>query len=102
MLCCISDIEGKGCFTATNPSIEQVKAMTVKQPLPSISEIQQSKNTPDEMEFTDHSVKAHGGVIRKPAPGRLPPTYRNNEAYSDFLKKTRSVFYRIKWSLFKE
>ena len=88
--------------TATNPAIEQVKATTVKKPLPSIAEIQQSKNAYEEMEVQDHSVKSHGGVIRKPAPGRLPPTYRNNEAYSDFLKKTRSVFYRIKWSLFKE
>jgi hypothetical protein len=52
------------------------------------------------LEVTDHGVKNHG-VIRKPL-SRVPQTFRESEAYSDFLKKTKSVFFRIKWSLFKD
>lgn len=87
--------------TATNPDIEAVKATTIKQSTNPLAKVQDGLKAYDEMEVTDHSVKAHGGVSRKPV-GRLPPTYRGSEAYSDFLKKTKSVFYRIKWSLFKE
>ena len=86
--------------TATNPDIEQVKATTINQPVKAVANMQ-SGGPYEDMEVTDHSIKAHGGVSRKPV-GRLPPTYRGSEAYSDFLKKTKSVFYRIKWSLFKE
>lgn len=85
--------------TATNPDIEQVKTMTIKRPGQALASMQ--SDSYEVMEATDHSIKAHGGVTRKPAH-RLPPTYRGSEAYSDFLKKTKSVFYRIKWSLFKE
>ena len=87
--------------TATNPDIEAVKATTINQSKNPLAKVQDGLKAYDEMEVTDHSVKAHGGVSRKPV-GRLPPTYRGSEAYSDFLKKTKSVFYRIKWSLFKE
>lgn len=86
--------------TATNPDIEQVKATTINQPGKALASMQNG-GPYEEMEVTDHSIKAHGGISRKPA-SRLPPTYRGSEAYSDFLKKTKSVFYRIKWSLFKE
>ncbi len=51
-------------------------------------------------EGIDHSVRQHG-IERKPV-GRVPQSYRESQAYSDFLKKTRSMFFRIKWSLFKE
>jgi len=53
----------------------------------------------DNMEFTDHSAAQFHGVPRRSAP-RV--NMRESEAYSDFLKKTKSVFFRIKWSLFKE
>ena len=86
--------------TSTNPDIEQVKATTINQPGKALASMQNG-GPYEEMEVTDHSIKAHGGISRKPA-SRLPPTYRGSEAYSDFLKKTKSVFYRIKWSLFKE
>ncbi|MDR0645460.1 MAG: hypothetical protein LBG46_00255, partial [Elusimicrobiota bacterium] len=46
----------------------------------------------------DHAAKI---VIRQPM-SRVPQSFRESEAYSDFLKKTKSVFYRIKWSLFKD
>lgn len=87
--------------TATNPDIEMVKATTINQSKNPLAKVQDGLKAYDEMEVTDHSIKAHEGVSRKPV-GRLPPTYRGSEAYSDFLKKTKSVFYRIKWSLFKE
>ena len=48
----------------------------------------------------DHAARSHG-IVRKPL-GRVPHSFRDSEAYSDFLKKTKSVFYRIKWSLFNE
>lgn len=48
----------------------------------------------------DHGPRAHG-IVRKPV-GRVPQTFQESAAYSDFLKKTRSVFYRIKWSLFND
>lgn len=86
--------------TATNPDIERVKATTINQPGKALGGMQ-SGGPYEELEVTDHSIKAHGGISRKPA-SRLPPSYRGSEAYSDFLKKTKSVFYRIKWSLFKE
>ena len=46
-----------------------------------------------EMPATDHS-------LRRNIPRRAAA--RNGGEYSDFLGKTKSVFYRIKWSLFKE
>ncbi len=53
----------------------------------------------DELEMTDHSANQHR-IIRKPV-GRVPHSYRS-EGYSDFLKKTKSIFFRIKWSVFKD
>ena len=47
----------------------------------------------DDTLITDHSIKTH--IVRK-------ASMREDEEYSDFLGKTKSVFYRIKWSLFKE
>ena len=57
-----------------------------------LSPVQEAKQTEDTL-VTDHSVRAH--IPRK-------ASIREGEEYSDFLGKTKSVFYRIKWSLFKE
>ena len=47
----------------------------------------------EQMQVTDHSIKTQ--LQRKAA-------IREGVEYSDFLGKTKSMFYRIKWSLFKE
>ena len=41
----------------------------------------------------DHSIRTR--LARRPAA-------KDEAVYSDFLGKTKSVFYRIKWSLFKD
>ncbi|MDR0952757.1 MAG: hypothetical protein LBM71_01000 [Elusimicrobiota bacterium] len=48
----------------------------------------------------DHAAKPQG-TARKSAL-RVPQTYDGTEPYSDFLKRTKSMFFRIKWSLFKD
>ncbi len=57
-----------------------------------LSPVKEEPKTEDPL-ITDHSIKTH--IVRKAA-------MRDGEEYSDFLGKTKSVFYRIKWSLFKE
>lgn len=59
------------------------------------------QNTVSENTFTDHSIRR--SVVRRHPYARNPlTTFQKNEEYSDFLKKTKSMFYRIKWSLFKD
>ena len=97
----------------TNSSMQTLKTNTIKPmtlktgPIPSekttrvqIPSSEQDKGPYDEMDFTDHSAAPFHGVTRRPI-GRVP-NYRESEAYSDFLKRTKSIFFRIKWSLFKE
>lgn len=97
----------------TNSSMQTLKTNTIKPmtlktgPIPSekttraqIPATSQDKGPYDEMDFTDHSAAKFHGVSRRPI-GRVP-NYRESEAYSDFLKRTKSIFFRIKWSLFKE
>lgn len=55
----------------------------------------------DENTYTDHAIRR--SVINRQQRARNPlTTFRRDEEYSDFLKKTKSLFYRIKWSLFKD
>ena len=56
---------------------------------------------PSENTFTDHSVR-RSVISRRPYARNPLTTFRKDEEYSDFLKKTKSLFYRIKWSLFKD
>ncbi len=98
----------------SSPSMQTLKTNTIKPmtlktgPIPSeqttraqIPVPSQDKGPYDEMDFTDHSAAGNfHGVTRRPI-GRVP-NYRESEAYSDFLKRTKSIFFRIKWSLFKE
>ena len=57
--------------------------------------------SPDENTVTDHSIRR--SVVSRHPHLRNPLTSMNKgEEYSDFLKKTKSMFYRIKWSLFKD
>ena len=58
-----------------------------------LSPVENKENKEEDTLITDHSMKTH--LSRK-------ATMREGEEYSDFLGKTKSVFYRIKWSLFKE
>lgn len=58
-------------------------------------------STTDEDAYTDHSIRR--SVISRRQHVRNPiTTFSKDEEYSDFLKKTKSLFYRIKWSLFKD
>ena len=68
--------------TQTQGTTEHVKLSPVEE-----------RDTKEDTLVTDHSVKTH--IPRK-------ASLREGEEYSDFLGKTKSVFYRIKWSLFKE
>lgn len=68
--------------TQTQDTTDHVKLSPVKK---------ESEKEEDTL-VTDHSVKTH--IHRKVA--------MRDDEYSDFLGKTKSVFYRIKWSLFKE
>lgn len=85
-----------------------IKPMAVKAAQPELGGMQIDFNQADEpidvpyagAQNVDHSARQHG-IERKPM-GRVPQSYRESQAYSDFLKKTRSMFFRIKWSLFKE
>jgi len=57
--------------------------------------------SPAENTVTDHSIRR--SVVSRHPHLRNPLTSMNKgEEYSDFLKKTKSMFYRIKWSLFKD
>ncbi len=66
------------------------------------SEVKEEKEVQvDENTYTDHSIRR--SVISRRQHVRNPiTTFRKDEEYSDFLKKTKSLFYRIKWSLFKD
>lgn len=58
-----------------------------------LASVTKSQESLSDVPMTDHSIKTH--LPRK-------ASVRDKEEYSDFLGKTKSVFYRIKWSLFKE
>ncbi len=58
-----------------------------------LASITKSQDSLPEAQMTDHSIRTQ--LPRKSSA-------RDKEEYSDFLGKTKSVFYRIKWSLFKE
>lgn len=63
--------------------------------------LKELKDTVSENTFTDHSIRR--SVVNRHPYARNPlTTFQKNEEYSDFLKKTKSMFYRIKWSLFKD
>lgn len=63
--------------------------------------MEELKNPVSENTFTDHAVRR--SVVNRHPYARNPlTTFQKNEEYSDFLKKTKSMFYRIKWSLFKD
>ncbi|MBO4707792.1 MAG: hypothetical protein J5594_04475 [Elusimicrobiaceae bacterium] len=78
-----------------------------------VNEIRQKANThdqkikqdlnilPSENTFTDHSIR-RSVINRRPYVRNPITSFRKDEEYSDFLKKTKSLFYRIKWSLFKD
>lgn len=83
----------------TSPSVQTVRGTAIRPMTLKTGPIPSADGPYDEMDVTDHSPRNHG-VVRK--VGRAPNSYRENEAYSDFLKKTKSMFFRIKWSLFKE
>ncbi|MDR1123111.1 MAG: hypothetical protein LBL61_00520 [Elusimicrobiota bacterium] len=53
-----------------------------------------------DMPAQDHAPRGHG-IARRPL-GRVPRSFREDAAYTDFLNKTKSVLNRIKWSLFNE
>ena len=59
------------------------------------------KMTVDENAVTDHSIR-RSVVSRHPHLRNPITTLEKGQEYSDFLKKTKSMFYRIKWSLFKD
>lgn len=59
------------------------------------------KMTVDENAVTDHSIR-RSVVSRHPHLRNPVTTLEKGQEYSDFLKKTKSMFYRIKWSLFKD
>lgn len=58
-----------------------------------LASVTKSQESLQEAQMTDHSIRTQ--LPRKSSA-------RDKEEYSDFLGKTKSVFYRIKWSLFKE
>ena len=63
--------------------------------------MEELQNPVSENTFTDHSIRR--SVVHRHPYARNPlTTFQKNEEYSDFLKKTKSMFYRIKWSLFKD
>lgn len=63
--------------------------------------MEELNNPVSEDTFTDHSIRR--SVVHRHPYARNPlTTFQKNEEYSDFLKKTKSMFYRIKWSLFKD
>ncbi len=62
---------------------------------------QELKISEAENTYTDHSIR-RSVVNRRPYAKNPLTTFQTNEEYSDFLKKTKSLFYRIKWSLFKD
>ena len=86
--------------------VEEIKPTDVNQILHSAPksegiEDKDSQILPTENTFTDHSIRR--SVISRHQHLRNPiTTFRKDEEYSDFLKKTKSLFYRIKWSLFKD
>ena len=57
--------------------------------------------SPSDNTFTDHSIR-RSVINRRPYVRNPITSFRKDEEYSDFLKKTKSLFYRIKWSLFKD
>ena len=63
--------------------------------------IKELKDDPSENTLTDHSIR-RSIVSRRPYSRNPLTTLKKEEEYSDFLKKTKSMFYRIKWSLFKD
>lgn len=92
--------------TENNIIIEEVKPTDVNKIMHSSKsnekdiEAKPSIST-NENTFTDHSIRR--SVISRHQHMRNPiTTFRKDEEYSDFLKKTKSLFYRIKWSLFKD
>ena len=86
--------------------VEEVKPTDINQIVhygqTDTEEIKKSADLPsDEDAYTDHSIRR--SIISRPQHIRNPiTTFGKNEEYSDFLKKTKSLFYRIKWSLFKD
>jgi|GEM_PF-3321455 hypothetical protein len=77
------DIQDETGENSTLTNTEKVK----------LSSVSRSEGSLSDVPMTDHSIKTH--LPRKASS-------RDKEEYSDFLGKTKSVFYRIKWSLFKE
>ena len=69
---------------------------TAKERIDEDLKISSSENT-----LTDHSIR-RSVISRRPYARNPITTFRKDEEYSDFLKKTKSLFYRIKWSLFKD
>ena len=63
--------------------------------------IKELQDDPSENTLTDHSIR-RSIVSRRPYSRNPLTTFKKEEEYSDFLKKTKSMFYRIKWSLFKD
>ncbi len=62
---------------------------------------QDFNTSPSENTFTDHSIR-RSVISRRPYVRNPITSFSKDEEYSDFLKKTKSLFYRIKWSLFKD
>ena len=94
-------------FTQDNKFIvEEIKPTDISQIVhPAKTDEKKTETKPKvpvaENTFTDHSIRR--SVISRRQHVRNPiTTFNKNEEYSDFLKKTKSLFYRIKWSLFKD
>ena len=89
-----------------NIIVEEVKPTNVSEIIhhsetPKTGTEQKSEPPVDENTYTDHAIRR--SVINRQQHVRNPlTTFRKDEEYSDFLKKTKSLFYRIKWSLFKD
>ena len=86
--------------------VEEVKTTDVAEMMHKQKEKKQKvmeelNNPVSENTFTDHSIR-RSVVNRHPYARNQLTTFQRNEEYSDFLKKTKSMFYRIKWSLFKD
>ena len=86
--------------------VEEVKTTDVAEMMHKQKEQKQKvmeelDNPVSENTFTDHSIR-RSVVNRHPYARNQLTTFQRNEEYSDFLKKTKSMFYRIKWSLFKD
>lgn len=80
----------------TNVGDELAPVKTARERIDEDLQVAPSENT-----YTDHSIR-RSVISRRPYARNPLTTFRKDEEYSDFLKKTKSLFYRIKWSLFKD